>query len=525
MEDINAKSVILDQGGTVQDAVKYITPEMFGAVGDGSADDAGAIIDAMKHAINTGINAVRGDGIYRIDKGIPCLSGLNKNDNGAMYRFGFNLTLNVVIVGDKFPALPEKWWDAEGAFYSAGSGSTENFNLNVSEFFGNFRATFFKVQGKGLSTSTISCDEMRGHIIGFKNYLDPEKQSGMNKIRGKNWQTGYIACLIGGSGKGGGNSECHNIDITWCATHRFGGISLQDRSQYANINNGTYDYNGKYTSVLTLSDIVTEDAYSVEFGYDIVSGTKKSVALSSIMRGYENKWQLVVAEDSDITDGESKFAVGDVITAPGFSATVAEITVPSKKTTIYMDIIISNRKGDFSKVRVAADYVGGIFGHNLFTSDIWGPSSAQNVRNMSYRGLGVGGTASKLEMYSTQHNVRLPFAAVTDSDFQLNKNLTINSTNKLQGTAGNVVVQHNTPVWALSLNSGSNTPVSMWKIYVTSTDSNIYGEFTVANTSSFAKLISENSGYVTLTTENHRIMLSQSSGSTRTLYYNAIRLM
>ncbi|MBH1929056.1 hypothetical protein [Serratia rubidaea] len=525
MGNIDAKSVTLTQGGTVQDAVKYITPEMFGAVGDGSADDSGSIIAAMNYAIKIGVNAVRGDGIYRIDKGIPCKSGVINNSSGALYRFGFNLSLNVVIVGDNFPALPEKWWDAQGAFYSDGKGSTENFNLSVSEFFGNFRATFFKVQGNGLSTSSISCDEMRGHIIGFKNYVDPVRQSGMNKIRGKNWQTGYIACLIGGTGNGGGNSECHNIDLTWCATHRFGGISLQDRSQYANINNGTYDYNGKYTSVLTLTDVVAENAYSIEFGYDITSGNKKSVALSSVMRGYENQWQLVVAEDSDITDGESKFSVGDVITAPGFSATVSGITVPSKKTTIYMDIIISNRTGDFSKVHVAADYVGGIFGHNLFTNDIWAPSSAQNIRNMSYRGLGIGGTASKLEMYSTQHNVRSPFAAVTDSDFQVNKNLTINGTSKLQGTTGNVLVPHNTAVWALSLNSGSNTPVSMWKIYVTSSDSNIYGEFTVANTSTFAKVIGENSGYVSLKTENHRIMLSQSSGSTRTLYYNAVRLM
>lgn len=527
MENINAKTVNLAQGGTVQDAVKYITPEMFGAVGDGSADDSDAIIAAIEHAIDIDVNAVRGDGVYLIQKSIPCRIGVGtlKGDNKKIISRGFDLYLNIVKVGDEFPEVPEKWWDAEGAFYPFHTGPVDNLRLHVNEFYGNHRATFFKSQGKGVSTSLISCDEMVAYIIGFKNYLDPTFQSGMNKIRGRFWSGGYIACLIGGFGKGYGNSECHNIDINWCASNLYGGISLQDRSQYANVTGGTYDFNAQHTSILTLDDIEIDDMYSVEFGTDITSGNKKSYTLSSLMRGYEGEWQLNVKEDGNVTDGQSKFTVGDVITAPGFSAKISKVTVPSKKTAIYPDIIICNRTGDFSKARVAADYVGGIYGHNLFTCDIWGPSASQNPRNMAYRGLGVSGSSSHLEMYATQHSVSSPFCSVTSEEIRMNKSISILGTHKLQGTSGKISVANNVLTWAFSLNGGSNTPVSMWKVYISGEDDNIYGEFTMLNSKTEAKVISKNISHMDIRTDGHKVLLLQSTGIARTLYYNAIRMM
>ncbi|HHL6726124.1 TPA: phage tail fiber protein [Klebsiella pneumoniae] len=45
--DIGASLIGLEQGGTVQDAIKWVTPEMFGAVGDGVADDTDAFQAAL----------------------------------------------------------------------------------------------------------------------------------------------------------------------------------------------------------------------------------------------------------------------------------------------------------------------------------------------------------------------------------------------------------------------------------------------------------------------------------------------
>lgn len=49
-----ADLVGLTQGGTVQDAIGYVTPEMFGAVGDGVADDSAAIQAAVNAVLGSG---------------------------------------------------------------------------------------------------------------------------------------------------------------------------------------------------------------------------------------------------------------------------------------------------------------------------------------------------------------------------------------------------------------------------------------------------------------------------------------
>lgn len=61
-----ASVVGLSQGGNVQDAVRYVTPQMFGAVADGVTDDTAAINAAIEFARTSGRNEVRfPHGTYR----------------------------------------------------------------------------------------------------------------------------------------------------------------------------------------------------------------------------------------------------------------------------------------------------------------------------------------------------------------------------------------------------------------------------------------------------------------------------
>lgn len=53
--DEGGDAVSLHQGGTVQDAIYWITPEMFGAKGDGITDDTLAITSAINKAVETGL--------------------------------------------------------------------------------------------------------------------------------------------------------------------------------------------------------------------------------------------------------------------------------------------------------------------------------------------------------------------------------------------------------------------------------------------------------------------------------------
>lgn len=525
MKSTNGASIVnLQQGGSVQNAIMYLSPEMFGAVGNGKVDDSDAIIKAMAAARAKGINSVRGDGIYLIEKSIPCESGL-QNLSKNITRHGFKLELNIVVVGNKYPSLPADWWDAEGAFHPAGGSSVENFHLHVREFYGNERATFFKAQGMGISTSTISCDFMRGHIIGFKNYKDPTFQSTMNVIRGNNWQDGYLGVLIGGSSHGQGNSECHNIHVSWCANHRFGGISLIDRSQYANVVGGTYDYNGKWAAVLTLDITSSNDAYAIEFGDTVSNGSISATALSSIMNYSGNIWQVIVTEPSDKTDSTSAFAVGDKISHKKFNAKIVAITLANTTTAVYSDIVICNRTGDFSKCRIAADYVGGVYGHNLFTSDIWGPSSTQNVSNMAYRGLAIAGTNSRMDLFATQLSETMPFASVQENQLDIYQDLAIANDGILKGTrVAEFSITRGKTVYLTTFNPGTAIMRKTWLVVFTSNLSGVSGIAIVTASQDSLEIANISTKFLEITSKGLDIYVVQTTNDIMNINFNSIRL-
>lgn len=390
----------ISSGVTLDKYITCVTPEMYGAVGDGSADDAPAIRLAMAAAIQSGVNKVKGDGIYKIASPITVSPGDNSSPSGLEARIGFSLYLNVLIVDSTaWDALPTKWWDATPAFRPA-LGS-ENLEIHVNEFDGGGLASFISTVGFNLNTSHIHVGYARNYIIMFRNYLEMAAQGTMNHITGNNWQDGYIGVLIGGLGDGAGNSECHNVHVQWCANQRYGGVSLQDRSQYAKISGGTYDYNGKWSSAITLTNASSTEPYDIEFGNEISNGTVSGYALSSIMN-HNGDQILMLSESADKTDGVSDYAVGDTLTFGTWSATIGAIALASAVNPAYFDITVSNRTGDFSKCTITPTYLGGMRGHNVFTNFILSPNSVAVEDAVNFRGLSIAGGINNSYWYLPQ---------------------------------------------------------------------------------------------------------------------------
>jgi hypothetical protein len=68
--DLRTSVQALDQGGTVQDAVRWVTPQMFGAVGDGIADDTVAVQAFVDALMTRGGDGIIAPGRYLLSSAI-----------------------------------------------------------------------------------------------------------------------------------------------------------------------------------------------------------------------------------------------------------------------------------------------------------------------------------------------------------------------------------------------------------------------------------------------------------------------
>lgn len=95
--DKGASLVALEQGGTVQDAVKWVTPQMFGAVGDGVTDDYAAFAAATAYCEANGVwDLVIPPGDYHLSEPWAAPSGGNFASS-TVNGYGATLDNSVIV--------------------------------------------------------------------------------------------------------------------------------------------------------------------------------------------------------------------------------------------------------------------------------------------------------------------------------------------------------------------------------------------------------------------------------------------
>ncbi|HIF5757911.1 TPA: hypothetical protein ACX3JG_001573 [Raoultella ornithinolytica] len=538
-EGMGANLVAMFGGGTVASTLAFaVTPERFGAKGDGIHDDTQAIIDARDYCLANGINELRGRGIYLITDSIGCKS--NRNSSNPLLHF--RMELAVVVIDDQWDALPTDWWNAKPAFYSAGnsssaSASLENFELVVHAFYGNWRAHFFEVKGGGMSTSRICCNDPRNYIIGYKCIGSAAAQSTMNRIVGRLWQSGYIGVLIGGrwNGTGSGNTECHTIDIQWFATNRYGGIVTSDAARFINVMTGTFDYNGKYSSMLSLTGLSTGDGpqnesgnrYVFEFGATVKSsdGSKSSTALNQLI-WFNGAWMLHVTENGDVTDKVSKWAVGDVITnASGtFTATISAIQLPSAASSgpVYFDVVMSQRNGGFSKGALITNYVGRYWIHYDFTCMIWAPNSTGGRQEMSFKGFQVLSSYNHQYLYASNMSWRTtPWLDISEDGLLFQQPITLEG-RRLIGNTFSGTLEPGVVTKVMTFAAGTNSVPRFYTVSVGSSVSSMRGQLFITAFADSLAVKNNGTSNITITTDGLNLYFSL-IGSAANIYLNSIR--
>lgn|GEM_PF-3582712 len=453
-EFVAIKGNVNDDGGSicrVNDSWYWLrlvdgsySPEMFGAYGDGSADDAPAIAAAMQAARSQAVGSssancyVKGTGIYKIGSTITVTNGYIASPSGLSPRVGFRLELATVIADSTvWDDIPVDWWNATPAFRPG--ESSDNLTISVDQFDGGGKASFLDTKDGSISTSSIYVGHSRNHIIVYKNFKNAATQGTMNRISGHNWESGYMGALVGASPSA--IAECHEFDVRWCANHRYQGLSLQDHTNYANVIAGTYDFNGKYSSCVSLTNLTSSEPTDIEFGDAISNGTITGTALSALMN-WNGTWVLMLTESADKTNGTSDYKIGDTLTFGSWSATISGIQLCSTNPAFYFDLVLCCRTGDFNKSTVMPTYLGGHRGHNDFTNFLTNPNSNETTGAVNVRGLGIYGGSDSLYL-GIRHlfgdNTAIGFTSSGMAIYQplsLGNNAIYGSTAQYNATAG-----------------------------------------------------------------------------------------
>lgn len=142
-----AAGVGLFQGGKVQDAIKYVTPEMFGAVGDGTTDDSSAVQDAIDYLTTGGkllCSASYLVGGITIDTQDVIVEGLSRNAKFIVKDGTTGFTVSKDWVHFRHLGIESEGTEGDGLgtngiLYTKGSGSighVYNYDLNVENFSG-----------------------------------------------------------------------------------------------------------------------------------------------------------------------------------------------------------------------------------------------------------------------------------------------------------------------------------------------------------------------------------------------------
>lgn len=358
---VNAASQIFDEDGNSQQEKNdlfsqktiYLTPEQFGAKGDGIADDTQAIKDCIDFLL---INpeqsrkyAIRGYGDYAISSSLLVVN----------FGFGVDIYLRSIRAHASFPSPTA--FNKGTPFFQVGKdaigGSMVGLNIKCTYVNGGGKATWIDVSGMGCGGSHFHADKLENVVNGVSG-IKPNFHSASNKITGGYWANGTgFGVLVE---KGDYVVEGWIVDVNFICEFKAGGIVLRD-AQYAKLI-GQADLNGRYVSELTLSSALPTSR-------DTTFNNNSNTGI--VIASYEeskNVFKVLVYEGRNVLENGSKFAVG-AASCNGWSGSVTAIRAGGQGNW-FPDVVHDFSGQPFAKCIIDMPYCGGVVGSLLFTSNI-----------------------------------------------------------------------------------------------------------------------------------------------------------
>ncbi|WP_260767385.1 glycosyl hydrolase family 28-related protein [Klebsiella aerogenes] len=353
-------------GASLIGGLSFISPEMYGAKGDGIADDTAAIQAAIEAAKTRGTYRVSGMGKYRIFSPI-------KLDNLGQ---GFRLDLQDVIADPSFPATSD-WKTANGMFEYGGesNGSMVGVETRIGFASGNNVATLFKLKGYGAGGSYFFSGRVQDCVGVFDCTNSTQANSNSNLVEGLYWLRGTYGIRLRRNGSF--VVEGTKIRVGFMTGLKYGGIQLFNGAQYFSINSTGIDFCGRNLTQLTVNALPPT---SVRETMLTNNNTGATFEVLDVYEQFKGSYSILVIEPSSSEGGSTNFSAGQTVTVGGVSYTISAVTT-SVTGQAYFDFIHGFQGAPFSRCYAQFDYLSRAVGGNFNGTTLYFYNSFQEVTN------------------------------------------------------------------------------------------------------------------------------------------------
>ncbi|UGO54084.1 putative structural protein [Serratia phage vB_SmaM_Haymo] len=377
-----------DNGGTIAAGTGYywqrvdsteLTPEMFGAYGDGQHDDDRAVQSALNVVQNKDVAIIDGKGNYRFGAPIK-IFGFGK---------GLNLKLRTITTNaDKYTFTD---WKTASPLIQIGdasnNGSMVGLNINIDWVDGGSVADVVQVVNYGCGGSHIHIERMINVVNGVSTPGIKFPSSSV-MITGGYWSAGLGQGIRIGkvSAANTYTNEGWIVDVNFITGFRMGGIYSTNGGMFLNIR-GQSDFCGRF-----LSRVSFDTSTGLNAG-DSVTFNDKVYEVIAAYQKVKGTFSLLLNEGVNVSSVGSSFKVGDTVTIGANTLTVTEVLTPGTSNW-YPDVIHDyyNSAG-MGRCKIDMPYCGGVEGSFLYSSDIWcGNSDIARPKQMLGHGYTHSGT-------------------------------------------------------------------------------------------------------------------------------------
>lgn len=364
-QELAAKTGALLIGG-----LGFITPEMFGAVGDGVTDDVTALQAMMEFARANNTLLIQGQKLYAVSEPVYV-------DN---FSAGVDVLLAGLVTTSSFVGS-SSWRTAPGAITVGmkSNGSQVGLRIRVNYFNGGKVATLYRLAGYGCGGSDFTAGRCSAAVGVYNDTESTLSGSSSNRVHVLYAYNGKYGVM---SGRANSTyvTEGQKFEINFMTNLDYGGILLFDGAQYSQVYGSDIDFCGKWLVQLKVDKLPTSNIRGQNISYN--------GSTFEVMDYYEQpkgSYYLLIIDKQDCTGGNSSFSTAT-------STAIAEVNTPANTYVLsgvttstanqaYFDLIHGFQGAAFSRCNFFMGYLSNHVGGNWNGSTLFANNSFAEMTN------------------------------------------------------------------------------------------------------------------------------------------------